>query len=107
PQLRRPEGTTRLIGGGSGAPGEPGEQGSLLRSAPPAGNGQLAPSGWAHAPPLDGPQRRLTRPQTHRQCRGKYKPKRVVIVLGCPTEQVEGDRVADRPFGQKGECGLE
>ena len=49
----------------------------------------------------------LTRAQADRQCRGKHFAERVVIVLGCPAQQVEGDRIEDRPLVQNLERGLE
>jgi hypothetical protein len=59
------------------------------------------------APALDGGSRRLARAQARRQRRGEHLAERVVVVVGRPAQQVEGDRIEDRLAVQDLERALE
>ena len=106
-QLRGLERCTDLIGGGAPPFLKPGEQGSLLRSAPGARSRQLLSSCVAQGPPFGPLQCRLTGTQADRQCCGKHFAQWVVVVLGRPAQQVEGDRVDDGLLVQEVDCRLQ
>jgi len=82
-----------IVRGGVFAFAEPGKQGALLRRAPSARNQQLLSSRLGQRPRLPVLQRRLAFPQARRQGRGKHFAQGVMVVVGSPAQQLEGDRI--------------
>ena len=105
--LRRIEGRADVGAGGAAAFGQPGEQRPSLGTAPRARLGQFSLARRGERPPFDARGGRLSGAHTRRQRGGEYLADRMVIVVGRPGHEVEGDRVEDGLLVQNSQRRLE
>ena len=86
---------------------QPLEQGALSRRAPGGSAFEREPSRLGQHPALRHRVRRLTRANAARQCRRHDLSDRMVVVLGCPAQEVESDPVEHRTLVENFQGSLE
>jgi len=86
---------------------EPLQQGALPRPTAAGGRGQLNFARLAQAPELRGPVRRLAQAQGRGQCGRNDLAERVVVVVGCETQQIKRHGIEHRFIIEQRQRGLE